>query len=511
MFEPLEESVALWKLERPVFKIFNNGANKYLYDTGTNKIFKCTDIEFELLNSLIECSDIENILSTLILRYSNEEISHAIYSLKTNINKHSILKGLPSRTSFKSMNKESFENVCRENLNILILEVTQSCNLRCKYCLFDDQNQMKRQHGNISMDEDVAYKAIDLLATNSKCKDEVALTFYGGEPLLKFDLIKKAVEYAREIMSSKSISFSLTTNGTLLTESIAKYFAENNFNLVISLDGPKMYHNEYRILKNGEGSFDDTFRGINNLLKYYTPEMLKAHISISIVFAPPFSKEKLLSIQELFSCDSPLYYTNPRITFPIKDTVPARYYEKYTSENTEMYFIDWAFPIYFEAYPEITDVNPLVKLIMQDSLLGLQKRKYSGGTQMTQIPLNGCCIPSQRRIFVSADGKLHLCERVLNAPSIGSVENGIDYGTLYNVYIKEYSDKSIMNCSSCWSNKLCELCYISGFKNGNISISTKEKQCNQILNINEKRLIAYTKLLEKDITGLDYLSNMIVV
>lgn len=510
-FSSVEDFASRWKSGQPIYKLFTNGIKKYLYDTGTNKIFICNDIEYTLLSILQNYDNIDQIKSRLEDRFALNEIDDTMHNLNNIILEHNILSCYPSNVSFKDLSRDFIEQSCKENLNIMILEVTQSCNLRCKYCLFDDQNGLRRQHGSISMNENIAFKAIDLFFMNSKLKEEVALTFYGGEPLLKFDLIKKLVEYAKKKFKNKSVSFSLTTNATLLSEEFAEFFAINHFNLVISLDGPEKFHDEYRVFKNGTGSYSSTMRGINNLLKYYTPEMVKANISISIVFAPPFSIEKLDSISEIFSSDSPLKDANPRITFPIRGTVPVEYYEKYKDCESELYFIDWAFPKYFESYPDVKDINPLIKFIMQDALLGLQKRQYQNKSNINIIPLNACCLPSQRRIFVSADGKLNLCERILEAPTIGSIKSGVDYDALYENYIYDYSKESIKQCSSCWANRLCGICYINGFSEGELSIDSKNIHCNQIKNLNEKKLNAYTKLLEKDINGLDYLSEMIVI
>ena len=95
------------------------------------------------------------------------------------------------------------------------------------------------------------------------------LGFYGGEPLLNYKLIEQSVNYAKEIIRDKEISFSLTTNATLITPQIAKFLVENEFEILISLDGPKDIHNENRIFINGNGSFNSTIEGIKVILECY--------------------------------------------------------------------------------------------------------------------------------------------------------------------------------------------------------------------------------------------------
>lgn len=497
-----------WKGEMPLFKLFDNGSNTYLYDTGTNKIFKCTDVEYSLLSAFQTNVNLEHSIPEVFKRYSFEEVESVLGSIIKNIDDHNILSCFPSQLSFRQLTQEFLRKSCTENLNIMVLEITQNCNLRCRYCLFDGTLQNNRRHNKTSMSDEIAYQAVDLLYKNSKAREEVALTFYGGEPLLKFNKIKKIVEYAKDKFKKRSIHFSLTTNATFLSEEIAKYLLSENFNVVISLDGPENFHDEYRIFPNGRGSFKRTISGITNLLKYYTPKDVKNHVILSIVFAPPYTKEKLDAISTLFDKESPLRQITPRITYPLRDSIPPEYSKKYKNVKGECNLLDWAFEKYYYAYPMIDKLNPLVKSVMLDSLIILHKRKYVTNQWLHTLLLNSCCIPSQRRMFVSAKGEFHLCERVQDTPSIGSIEKGIDYKLLYKIFVDQYSDESIKQCSTCWSNRICNLCYTSGFVAKKISMEIKELDCKITRFGNEKKLIMYSKLLEKDKNGLDYISKI---
>ena len=89
---------------------------------------------------------------------------------------------------------------------------------------------------------DVAKKAIDFLKRAfPKMQKNRHIGFYGGEPLLNFELIERAVEYAKKLFG-EDMSFAITTNATLVNDKIAEYFAKNNFNIIISLDGPQEMH-----------------------------------------------------------------------------------------------------------------------------------------------------------------------------------------------------------------------------------------------------------------------------
>jgi radical SAM superfamily enzyme YgiQ (UPF0313 family) len=124
----------------------------------------------------------------------------------------------------------------RYNLQLM---VTRRCHLRCRYCPVEKKDS--------DMSEDVLYRAVELLFTSSR--DKVRLDFTGGEPLLRFDLINKAVKYARHLSrrKGKEVSFYLVTNLIELTDQIADFLKSENFFLELSVDGEERWHNLYKI------------------------------------------------------------------------------------------------------------------------------------------------------------------------------------------------------------------------------------------------------------------------
>ena len=106
------------------------------------------------------------------------------------------------------------------SLNLMILQITQQCNLRCEYCIYSAGNAFNRSHSNITMDIEKAKAAIDFLKKHSVDSKQVTIGLYGGEPFLHFDLIKKIVSYADAVFTGKKVVYHVTTNGTLLNEEI---------------------------------------------------------------------------------------------------------------------------------------------------------------------------------------------------------------------------------------------------------------------------------------------------
>ena len=120
----------------------------------------------------------------------------------------------------------------------------------------------------------MAKAALDFLKSHSTNSSELNISFYGGEPLLEIDLIKKCVDYCHEIFKRKKVMFNLTTNASLLSDNIIKYFDKEKFSVMISLDGPREIHDKNRTFADGErGTYDIVIERINRI-KNIAPDLL---------------------------------------------------------------------------------------------------------------------------------------------------------------------------------------------------------------------------------------------
>jgi len=141
-------------------------------------------------------------------------------------------------------------------MKALCLLVAQECNMRCAYCFAQEGEYHSRQeqHGPSLMNTETAHTAIDFLIKSSGERHNLEVDFFGGEPLLNFDVIKQTIAYARvqEKEHGKNIRFTLTTNGLLLDDEKAAFINEHMHNLVLSHDGRKEINDKHR----GSGSYD---------------------------------------------------------------------------------------------------------------------------------------------------------------------------------------------------------------------------------------------------------------
>ncbi|GEN73677.1 radical SAM/SPASM domain-containing protein [Chryseobacterium lathyri] len=162
----------------------------------------------------------------------------------------------------KIPNQEDLEEHPLTNIS---LNVAQVCNLSCVYCYgVDGEYGLKGK-----MNEETAFKSIDFLVKQSKNQKNITITFFGGEPMLNYPLIKKCVDYSREQAEkhNKAIKFSITTNGTKFNKEVNKYLNDNKFNVIVSFDGDQETQDKNRPFRGGQGSYEKTLPKIQEFLK----------------------------------------------------------------------------------------------------------------------------------------------------------------------------------------------------------------------------------------------------
>ena len=162
----------------------------------------------------------------------------------------------------KLYSEDVYENLAidfKNNSNVvkaMCLHVAHTCNLNCSYCF---ASQGKYQGDRALMSFEVGKQAFDFLIANSGTRKNLEVDFFGGEPLMNWEVVKQLVEYARsvEIQHNKNFRFTLTTNGVLLDDEIIDYLNKEMCNVVLSLDGRQSIHDHFRKYYNGKGSYED--------------------------------------------------------------------------------------------------------------------------------------------------------------------------------------------------------------------------------------------------------------
>ena len=347
-----------------------------------------------------------------------------------------------------------------------------------------------------------AKKAIDYFL--KRCSKNGITTptigFYGGEPLLNIRLIYEIIDYVNSLKNMFPINYTVTTNGTLLTEKIANYFSKKGVHLLVSLDGPKMLHDRYRVYKNGNGTYEKIIR---NLLKIKdsNSEYFKNHISYNCVIAPPYDFDILNDFfykNDLFSKNKNIINfsnINPYETTFFKDNNLMLY------EKNKIYLINKLRQKYKSdiSNKQHQDIYLLKKLFDRDfSQIHTREMKFIQNT----YPPQGTCLPGERRVFVNVKGNFFMCEKVNASYPIGNVDDGFDFEKISNFLI-EY-ENFFKDCRNCWALRFCLKCFTSICENDNFSYRRKNELCKQRLYIIERNLEDYCEIREKNNHAFDF-------
>lgn len=221
-----------------------NGKNIVL-DVNSGSVHVVDEIVWDIIK-LYEDNSLDSIVNDLKDKYNQSDIIEAYKEIQTLVDNELLFT------------KEENLNINYNPQNIvkaLCLHVAHDCNLKCEYC-FASQGDFKGQR--LLMPLEVGKKALEFLVENSGNRRNLEVDFFGGEPLMNFDVVKELVKYGRELEKkhNKRFRFTITTNGLLLNDDNMKFINENMDNVVLSLDGRKEVNDKMRKTLNGSGSFD---------------------------------------------------------------------------------------------------------------------------------------------------------------------------------------------------------------------------------------------------------------
>lgn len=476
-------------------KIFCDGQH-YVYDVNSNHILNVDEVVYLVIDywGTSTLREAERALSPIpaaeVRRAWREIREHAKRGLFSSSRPEGISYGISSADTRKLL---------KSKMEHLVLNVTESCNQRCGYCVYSSSYTYRRSHSERMMQREVAFKAVDLFLNHSRQREIVRMGFYGGEPLLNFSLIEEVVSYLKSKEPAERLLFNLTTNLTLLTDSMLEFFITNNVSLLVSLDGPEQIHDRYRVFTGGNGTHGVVMRNLKKI-RDTAPEYYSKKVSFSAVLAPPCHITKLHDfIQENELLRHASYavgdVNNRETTFLNRFTreeqiIPdyQKLVERYVKSVTETGEAGDLF---------LQEVVGRMMLRLFRREIGIQMRRY-------EHP-NGVCMPGLRRLLVSVDGKFHICEKINESLSIGDVRHGLDFDRIDSI-IRQYAEKSSLSCRECWAIRLCSLCYVHSTTD-RLDFEKKAERCEGHRNSLLAAMELYCRILKINPKALDYMKE----
>ena len=255
---------------------YKNGGYNIVLDVESGAVHVADDLAYELIplmegyikkDSKPEERLPDEVLETILAdpsvkeladRFSPDAVRESLEELKSLVDSDALFSEDTYRAYVGSLaNRPTV-------VKALCLHVAHDCNLSCKYC-FASEGEYKGKRELMSLE--VGKKALDFLIENSGSRRNLEVDFFGGEPLMNWQVVKELVEYGRrrEKEADKNFRFTLTTNGVLLNDEILEFANREMSNIVCSIDGRKEVHDAMRPFRGGQGSYDRVLPGFKKV------------------------------------------------------------------------------------------------------------------------------------------------------------------------------------------------------------------------------------------------------
>jgi uncharacterized protein len=324
-------------------------------------------------------------------------------------------------------------------IQTLVVNVTNQCNLSCEYCYeYGEDKIVDTENGTQPkfMSAETARQAVDLALREAAPGKTAHITFFGGETLMNFKVLKSTVAYARETAAAqgKQVDFSLTTNATLLQPDVIDFLADERIGVTISIDGPQEIQDKFRVFSNGKGSYDIAAPKIKALLARHTKRPIGARVTLT---------KQTLDVKRIYKHlfeDMGFWEVGfaPVTTAPQRDhAIADAGYDHLLAQFREL-AQDWLQATLEGKHHGFSNLRET----LQEIHYGHAKAYPCGAG----IGLLG----------VATDGQVSLCHRFAGSEDhkFGSVTEGIDRGKQAQ-FLEDHHLSHKTDCSQCWARPIC--------------------------------------------------------
>ncbi len=414
------------------FHRFQAAREDFLYLAPSAAVFRLDDQSSAVLNALQDGPmPGEELVARLASKFPARELRETIAELRDirAIGE----EGRPYPPAPRQHPDETFP------LTTLVLNVTNQCNLSCTYCYeYGEDKIVDTANGKQSkfMNEKTARESVDFLLRESKSNRAPHLTFFGGETLLNFPVVKSTIAYgrARAAELGKELDFSLTTNATLLREEVIEFLAENRVGVTISMDGPKEMQDKFRVFANGAGSYDTVIPNVRALLKRHRSRPVGARVTLT---------SQTLDIAKIFR------HLRDDVGFWEVGFAPVT-----TSLGREYTISDSGFDHMLAQF----------RALAAEFLASALENKHHGFSNVKDtleeihkgMSKAYPCGAGLGLLGVSTDGDVALCHRFAGSEEhkLGTVKGGVDRLVQIGFLDKHHIDDKT-DCTKCWARPLC--------------------------------------------------------
>jgi uncharacterized protein len=472
----------------PTYKLreyhaFESAGSKFLYLVPSGAIFGLDEIGIEILSRVAERALTRRDLAQALLdsSYEPRQIEAALRELE-----HAeVLKYGDEVREPPTVPQRTFP------LQRIVLHVTNQCNLACTYCYEYSADKISETGGKPKyMEQQVAESAIDMLIRESAERPKIHVTFFGGETMLNFPLMRSSVEYAkkRSAEAGKHVDFSLTTNATLLSEEAIDFLASNRVGVTVSIDGDRELNDRMRVFHDGRGSYDTMIPKIKLLLERHRTNSIGARVTLSSGVSHVRRIYEHLTSEVGFEA----------VGFSPATANPQRLYhigpQKMSSILGGFEELAWEYRDYALTGRQhgFTNASDTIKELHS----GISKA-YSCGAGLGLLG-------------VGTAGDINLCHRFVDSPvgKMGHVnQGGVDHAAR-QTFLETHHLGARYDCHTCWARPVCAGgCYHEAFVHYGDTSAANLHYCDWIRGWNDLCLRIYGEISVRNPAFLDRFSE----
>ena len=454
----------------PLIKIIEFDSTSMLfYDARANMVFVVDKADLPIVASYLRKHDKEELMRLYPEIDGLDGIIRRIDDLQ---NKGVLIPGPADQlisTELQDVKKRIEYNMENILMRKFVLETTQQCNFRCRYC-HNTLEPVFRHHSKKQMSFTVAKAAIEFYKdmylkfyrrlTDGKKKLLLKhfppfIGFYGGEPSLNWNLVQKATDYylsagwEKDGIGIDKLSFSINTNLYILTDEMMAFILKYHPMLFVSLDGPKEDNDRNRITADGKGTFDRVYSNLIRI-KEAAPEYFKEKMLILCVEADGNDRDLVHKLLDSFGC--PIDYLKEQ-PYGCLEREPEKEIQVYNEKEEEM--ISSAIENYKQKSSE-NDPNALEEFT---SLYFLDGVESDTPYHRRHLSVNLTCPLCVDNIMIGTEGEMHLCHKTDGSLPLGNVcQGGYDMQKMQEAYKSYGETTNCIECRSCWAMNVCSYC-----------------------------------------------------
>ena len=449
-----------------LYKQFSVNGADYFYDTATNAIVRLPWGVSPWLDELVAADATPESTDE-----NNSEWQVAASFVERAQSRSGLLVSRPVRDYRGILDGDSIRRLLDHGMRGLLLGVTDGCNQRCSYCIYSGNYAGKRTHGANRMSWDVARRSIDMFVAHHADSAPVFFTFYGGEPLVAWGLVRRCVEYIKRLDLPES-TIVVNTNLTLLDEAKAAFLTENDVGLAVSLDGPASIHDAARRFPSGKPTHARVVYWLRYLHDHY-PVYWRDKVVLQATF------DKNLDLEAVFDyfcdetwCDLPNSITGIHLEgqsdYSYDDEAKERHgaaLERLISRHLRALESGELF------------AHRLFANLFQQVCKDIAERQI-GYAPAEARPMK-TCVPGVARLYVDPQGAFYPCERTdVAGARIGDIEHGIDPARVRLLLTRQVQFCET-ECVRCWASRLCSLCLTHFLDRGQIRRQAARRRCDE--------------------------------